>query len=93
MDPSAQGAEPAGRALRGLQEKSERGLRTSAGAGRVVPPASSAPGLGVRGDWTVGMAVQGRKKRKCARSSSEGELSRCRDVAVWLRETEEANLN
>lgn len=52
----------------------------------------NAPGLEVRADRTSGLLVPGGKTKKRAESSREGESSGCRDVAAWLRDKEEANL-
>lgn len=51
-----------------------------------------APGLGVQVDRTSGLLVPGGKTKKPAERSREGESSGCRDVAAWLRDREEANL-
>lgn len=97
-DPSAKGAEPAGRARRrstgrASAEAAASAAHGPAGCGTRLCRCPSAPGLGSEG--TAGIAARsqpGGKKRKLEGSSSDGELWRCRDVAPWPRfEKEEAN--
>ena len=75
-DPSAQGAEPAGRVRRRLQEKGERGPRTPAGAGPALLASQRAGARGPRGPDS-GDGRAGREEKE-----TSGELQRRRIFAM-----------